>query len=260
MNNVLYDWPLNEEQFDLFKQQYQKYLEIGNDSEINNSGYAIDDSGLLLLEEGTLLHGTEYNEENLISISQNGILACEFLGMAEDAETFYCADFYRVPKTQTMSEYSAFCMEREIHSGVSFQRIERSRLPITPKMEGHALLGSPGIAFIVNNTSQLQPLLQYDAYRENGENSKKVREIVNWEAVKDNARFAKERLSAVLVGIPSNALSGILIGDRIKEDTEKIEFLKEQFPSCYITTIDGKILYTPQYGYYEEKTGTKRGR
>lgn len=230
---MLIDKPLTNVQKRILEDQIERYSKIKKDKTYFNNKKILSEEGKIVLEEGTLIHGTYFDIDVLKKISQQGILACEILGEPENNETYYCADFFRVPKNQTMKEYYEFCKEKELLAGFKVNRMETIKLPI---------LSPLSVGIIVNNDDHLQELLSYDPYRGNLE----VQEIVNQQELEDTGLYSKkERLSAVLIGVPSNCISGIWVGDKIKADKEKIEQLKSLFSKSYIVTNDGSILYMP---------------
>lgn len=230
---MLIDKPITKAQIKILEDQIDRYNMIKKNKTYCNNKRRVNEKGRIILEEGTLIHGTYFDIDVLRKISKNGILACEILGEPENNETYYCADFFRVPKTQTMKEYYEFCKEKEIVAGFKTDKMETVKLPV---------LSPFSVGIIVNNDSYLQDLLSYDPYRENLE----VQGIVNQQELLDTGLYDnRERLAAILIGVPANCISGIWIGDRIRTDKEKIEQLKSLFIKSYIVTNDGSILYTP---------------
>lgn len=230
---MILDRPLTEVQIEILKAQLDRYAKIKEDSQYINNKQKLDKEGRLILEEGTLIHGTYFDVDILKKISQHGILACEILDEFENNETYYCADFFRVPKTQTMEEYYRFCKEKDILAGFKVNKMETTKLPVL-----HPL----NVGIIVNNDSYLQELLSYDPYRGNLD----VQGIVNQQELEDTGLYnKKERLSAILIGVPANCISGIWVGERIKAHKEKLEQLKTMFSKSYIITSDGMTLYKP---------------
>lgn len=232
---VIWDKELNDKQKRLLEEQINRFNQIKN-SNIKNTDFKKDEKGKIVLQEGTLLHGTSFDIEKLKDIKENGILACEFLGKLEEDETFYCADFYRVPKTMKMQEYFDWCHESEQKGIIRMSKMECSRMPIR---------NQAGLVFIVNQNQNLKDLLSLDVYRDN-EFTEEMKEVVNFEGI-DNDRLygSKERLSAILYGVPANMISGIWIGDYVRENEEYIEKLKQIFPESYIVDKEGSIIYEP---------------
>lgn len=218
---MVFDKSLSQEQMRALKKQwilFNRYSKFN----IKNNELKKDENGKLVLEEGTLIHGTsEFDKEKLDSISRAGILACEFLGTYEDAETYYCADFMRVPEKQTLEKY----LSNKANSA-------SGRIPCNPS--------SSSIAFIVNPSMEIEELIKMDCYR-----NKDIRDILNTNSSVVE-RYSGERegyASAILGGIPASCFSGIIVGDKILEDIEQIKTLKQLFPNCYLTTSDGTIIH-----------------
>lgn len=231
---AIFDKPLTPDQYHLLEEQYRRHQQLSNEVIYNQNLPSLTPNGKLFLNEGTLIHGYScahidpHTEEVLTSISQYGILASEFLGKYEDAETFYCADFFRVPMSQSLSEYSKFCIQYDQYG----PKIEKSRLPN----------GNFGIAFIVEPNTKINDLLSYDPYRNNGDISDKMRQIVDWENVQDS-RFPHQRLSAILYGVPSSCIAGIWVGNVTFNKENNIDIIKHLFPQCYITNSDGDVIH-----------------
>ena len=168
-----------------------------------------------------------------------------FLGGHEDAETFYCADFYRVPEKCSVEDYSKYVAQPDIKtlpSGAKLAvgKIEKSRLP-------HGSPYGTRIALIVNpNEPELRGLLANDVYRQN-ERFQEMKGIVNFNAL-DNDRFMgnNNRLSAVLVGVPSKFISGIMVDEKIQRDRQAMGHLENSFPNAYIVNTRGLFLRVPE--------------
>jgi len=60
----------------------------------------------------------------------------------------------------------------------------------------------------------------------------------------------------VPIGIPANAISGILVSRDVSQDKEKLEMLMQYFPEQYITNPDGELIYEPQRTEIKKKETT----
>ena len=80
----------NEKQREL-RAQIDRFIKLKG---IPRKTVTIED--VIKLPEGTLIHGTRVDEETLSSIAESGIITGQAFGIAEDGETYYCADFHRV--------------------------------------------------------------------------------------------------------------------------------------------------------------------
>lgn len=222
----------NQQQKILFEQM-QRFAVLKN-SKVTKTEYKVNEDGKLLLQEGTLLHGVRgWTAEILEEISKTGIVSCEFgKGVVEDNETFYSADFWRVDENASLGEYTEACIRNK--------KPEADFLPLRRFDKTNK------IAFIIDsNNYSIQELLSYDAFRDNGTPSEISESIIS-QNHRSNREYMKERLSAVLFGIPSNAFSGIMIGKKLSEEMpEKIEEIKKIFPELYIVTQEGNLIYEP---------------
>ena len=51
-----------------------------------------------------------------------------------------------------------------------------------------------------------------------------------------------DRESAIIFGLPSSLIEGVLVGRKLEQDKESLNHIKEKLPDCYICNIDGKII------------------
>lgn len=54
--------------------------------------------------------------------------------------------------------------------------------------------------------------------------------------------FFTDRESAILFGIPSNFIEGILVGRKYEKDKKMLNKIKNLLPDCYICNLDGKVI------------------
>ena len=192
----------------------------------------VDSQGKIILDEGTLIHGMKSYDENVLkSISKNGIMSSEAFNRIEDGETFCCADFFRVFESIPITAFNTM-----FFSSNTLKKITDRFTPFSKSK-----YGKDRIAFIVNKNSQNSELLSYDAYREGTVPSNVVKQFVT------SLPMDPKTGSAILVGVPANCINGIVVGENIAIDQNKISYLKSLFPESYITTTDGSILYMPDY-------------
>lgn len=206
---------LTKEQITILKKQIEtfKNLRTTNRQQIIPKNKPI-------LPQGTLIHGTGFDEKTLRSIADSGIITGQYFGIEEDGETYFCADFHRVSKDTSLEDYNN-----------SFSHYD-GRCPFGER-------GKNTIAFIIHPNITLEELIKYDCYRENTEESKKTKSFVNEKGLPIEN---KEEASSILFGIPSCFINGIIIGDNLISK-EKIDLLKKIFPNCYLIRNNGKIIY-----------------
>ena len=51
-----------------------------------------------------------------------------------------------------------------------------------------------------------------------------------------------DRESAIIFGLPSSLIEGVLVGRKLEQNKESLNHIKEKLPDCYICNIDGKII------------------
>ena len=54
--------------------------------------------------------------------------------------------------------------------------------------------------------------------------------------------FFTDRESALLFGIPSSMITGILVGRKYEKDNNILKEIKNLLPNCYICNLDGKVI------------------
>lgn len=217
-STMLFHKEVSEEDLKKIEEQWKKVIDLSvvdvpNDIRIRQA------AGMKELTEGTLIHGTSFDLDKLRSIKEKGIISGEILGIPEDCETHYCADFFRVPQNMSVGEYIKW-YDRRIKVGrVIMPMMERNRLPSTT--------GSESLGFIINTTSSdIVDLLKMDAYRPEGYEA--LKNIIT-QLPRDIEGPEAKRLSAILCGIPSNFISGIIIHKKIVEDRERMMGIKDLF-------------------------------
>lgn len=226
----------------IFEQLYN-YFNLQN-SNFKNLAYQKDANGKLILPKGTLLHGTGetygkksfITQEQLQSISKNGIIAPEFFGSAEQFnETYYCADFFKVTESQTLHEYSK--THREYVLGNTKQIApEANYLPVLNQKDIIAFIIQP------NKNEIFNKLLDFDIYKSN-EHKKFMQSLTGNVSYIYHLEWA-DRLSSILVGLPVNTFSGIWISKNLNT-SQTLNTLKQYFSDCFIVDNSGEFLFEP---------------
>lgn len=65
-----------------------------------------------------------------------------------------------------------------------------------------------------------------------------------WYIIVNKDDFFTNRESAILFGLPSNLIEGILVGRIYENDKTILKKIKELLPNVYICNIDGKVIET----------------
>lgn len=185
--------------------------------------------GELEFPEGTLIHGTRYDRAKLTSIAKHGVVSGELMGVPEDCETHYCADFFRVSEDMSLDDYLSFISTPEQVGKIRKTKMETNYFP-RPKDRTNKI----GIVFDTNNPV-VQALQENDAYRSD---NKTLDSVINQLPIKDEE--AVKRVSAILGGLPANLISGLVIPSTIANDPEEVSFLKKRFPKAVLLAVEGE--------------------
>lgn len=232
-DNFLIETDLTDEQIKIFVEQINRFNELSKYYSVK-SNPLMDEDGNLIFKEGTLIHGiSAYDEDKLDNISKTGILTGQAVGVSEDGETYYCADFHRVDRDITVEEY---CTNFKINDG---------RCPFG----GARADNSRSVAFVVAPNEVCSELLSYDCYRVDTKESDITRSFVNLNGLPRKGSET-DKVSSILYGVPYNFINGIVVGGKILDDENKIKFLMEKFPNCYIMTAFGELIYDPSKDDY----------
>ena len=224
-NKGLHVYPgVTPEQLEALKDEAMDFMVLGS-QDIKNNNLEIDEEGNVLVNEGTLLHGTTFNkkkdDEKIESIAVNGIITREFFGSKEKGGTYYHAEFYRANRNMTLKE---------------FLSDERAYFP--KKDNGI-------IAFLVINSDVVSELFKNNSLEEGSNVTDEIRSLVEEGLVYHKDELENKTVAAIPIGVPTNCLSAVIVSDDIKEDKEKMERLHELFPKLYILDLKGKALVLP---------------
>jgi hypothetical protein len=106
------------------------------------------------------------------------------------------------------------------------------------------------IGIIFNGTNiYTKELLNGDILNPDNISDEEVKEFVNDKYYdqfiidrKNKDDFFTNRESAILFGIPSNLIEGILVGREYENNQEILNEIKKILPNCYICNLDGKVI------------------
>ncbi len=51
-----------------------------------------------------------------------------------------------------------------------------------------------------------------------------------------------DRETAIIFGLPSTLIEGIIVGRKIEKDEKSMDYIKSKLPDCYICNLDGKVI------------------
>lgn len=257
-------------------EQIGKYYEVKNYS-IKKDTYNIGDE--VKLKKGTLLHGTYKNIDGLKEILKDGLISSWFIdgriskypssvGIWNLKKDYYLKDYIDLYSGGTIMYCGVF------ENGKDTQQNKTEVIPYTEmtniidmvsKVDCHMwtleqtkearfmpslVQDRVQIGIIFNGSNKyLAELLKGDILNPNNINDNDVKPFINQDYYekfiknrKSKDDFFTDRESAVLFGIPSNFIEGILVGRKYENDNKILAELKTLLPDVYICNLDGKVI------------------
>ncbi len=257
-------------------EQIGKYYEVKNYS-IKKDTYNIGDE--VKLKKGTLLHGTYKNIDGLKEILKDGLISSWFIdgriskypssvGIWNLKKDYYLKDYIDLYSGGTIMYCGVF------ENGKDTQQNKTEVIPYTEmtniidmvsKVDCHMwtleqtkearfmpslVQDRVQIGIIFNGSNKyLAELLKGDILNPNNINDNDVKPFVNQDYYekfiknrKSKDDFFTDRESAILFGIPSNFIEGILVGRKYENDNKILVELKTLLPDVYICNLDGKVI------------------
>lgn len=253
----------------LLQEQIDKFYKLQAEYKIDNEKHSLGDN--ILLDSNTLIHGTRIATNELKTIKEYGLLAPEFFGKySKNKKKPFVVEFWNIEENISLKDYiNKYCgvtIEVKDNNGTISKRIispinnieneilslkEYRDYLIYQNQEQRFLpnkyLNNATMAFIIRINDKNKDLFTNDIFSVQFD-KKIIKQIVpKWFYKKymenrtfDNYETGREK--AILYGMPSNLIEGILVNREIEEDSNKLTIIKEQFPYCYICNIDGKVI------------------
>lgn len=233
----------------------------------------------VLLKKGTLLHGTYKNIEGLKEILNDGLISSWFIN-ARTSKYPSSVGVWNLKEDYLLKDYIDFYSGGTIlYSGIFENNIDTgsNKTAIIPYSKMNNIINE--ITKIdchkwnIDQTKEARfmPSLVQDRVQIgiifNGENDY-IHELLKGDILSNNINdidvkdfvnpiyyetFIKgrkhkddlftDRESAILFGIPSNFIEGILVGRKYEKDTNILTEIKELIPEVYICNLDGIIIY-----------------
>ncbi len=255
-----------------FINQINKFYELNSNFKLQPNDYNIGD--FLVLKKHTFLHGARSAMEHLDEIKKDGIISQDFITTYnKNKKTPFCASMWNIQKEITLGEYvklysgATVTLETAQNKAVEIKLVSYGELDqaldkfkntpnwrwIAEQTKESRFMPSLSnnkvdIAFIFNTQSQeAQDFIKQDVFNLNL-NPKIVKTILkkwfykNYIYCKERTALTTNRESAILFGMPSCFIEGILVSKELEKNLEKLKVLKEKFPKCYIANLEGKII------------------
>ena len=254
----------------IMKSQIETFYKVKYEI-VHKNKYNIGDK--VLLKKGTLMHGTYKNIKGLKEIVKNGLVSSDFI---EGRKSKYpsCVGVWNLKKDYLLKDYVDFYsggtasimnndgskrktkvipysqMNDLIHEFTNDKNCFRWFLEQTKEARFLPSLVQDdvqiGIIFNGNN-KYIKELLKGDIL--NNISDKDVKPFVNEKYYsrfiidrKNKDDFFTDRESAVLYGIPSTLIEGILVGRKYEKDEKILKKIKALLPDCYVCNLDGIVI------------------
>lgn len=269
--NIINKEDINEKSKELLINQINIYFDALDNYKTKAHNYKIGDE--LFLKKGTLIHGTHMNIDGLKEIVNKGLL-CSQLTNGRNAKYPLCVGVWNLKEDYYLKDYINFysggtirynnmendnteteiisyddmsnCMEiiknKGYHRWYMEQTKEARFLPslIQDKVQIGIIFSSDNEYINKMKKADILDLSIDDDVVMPFVNSYYYEKFLKDRKNKDD--FFTDRESAIVFGIPSDFVEGILVG----RDYEKNEFIlnqiKELLPNCYICNLDGIII------------------
>lgn len=244
----------------------------------HKNDYKIGD--MVYLKKDTLLHGTFKNYDGLVGIVNNGLIGSIFSnnriskypssvcvwklkkdGYLKDYINFYNGgtikyhglikdkEYTKENKTEVISfDEMANINNHILNNPCRMWTMEQTKeARFMPSMVQDIV--QIGIIFNIDNEFK-DMILQNDILNPKDIDDKSFKELLSneydTESICDERYnkddFYTDRESAILFGIPSSFIAGILVGREYEQDNLILNKIKKLLPNCYICNLDGKII------------------
>ena len=267
---------LNNKEKNILIEQVNRYYEVKK-CNIEKETYNVGEE--VKLKKGTLLHGTYKNLDGLKEIIKNGLISSWFID-GRDSKYPSSVGVWNLKKDYNLKEYINFYSGGTImYSGIieNGEPTKNNKTAIIPYNEMNNIINivskidchnwnleqtkearflpslvqdkvQIGIIYNGNNKYSLE-LLKGDILDPNNINDNDVKPFVNpyyydrfIKERKCKNDFFTDRESAILFGIPSNLIEGIIVGRKYEKDKNVLKEIKTLLPDVYICNLDGKVI------------------
>ena len=251
--------------------QIDNFYNALNNYKLPDHNYNIGDK--VYLKKGTLLHGTYKNIEGLEEIVKNGLVSSWFIdardskypssvGVWNLKQDYYLSDYINyysggtvryfnhqnnesITKVIKYDELNNFIDDFKSNDYLVWKMEQTKEARFLPSLVQNIV--QIGIIFNSNN-EEIKPLLKNDILSlsmsdlevKDFVNEKYYKEFIKYRLVKDD--FFTDRESAILFGIPSCFIEGILVGRVYEKDENMLNRIKELLPNAYICNLDGMVI------------------
>jgi len=256
----------------LVLEQIKHFYDCLTNFKLNEHKYKIGDS--VILKKGTYLHGTFRNIDGLKDIANQGLIASWFIdgriskypssvgvwNLKKDYQLVDYINFYSGGTVRYFNQHDdkketeviecdkvQNLLNRVIEKGYLVWQMEQTK---EARFMPSLVQNKVQIGIIFNSDNEYgKKLLKGDILNHLNVNDEDVKAFVNesyYERFiidrKNKDDFFTDRESAILFGLPSNLIEGVLVGREYEKDESKLNEIKLLLPNVYICNLDGKVI------------------
>ena len=243
---------------------------------IPKNNYKIDDD--VKLKKGTFIHGIPGLLDNFDWIIENGFVAIDFTGNSEGKNKIKNSiGMWNIKKDILLKDYinnySGITITYTIGRGpgsktisklISYHKFDKETEKINNDEEIWTYWGEKTkevtflpslvsnkrqIAFILNMESDYaKEMIKADVWsKELDEETLKYFLDYRYYPKFLDLRFNRDatttdRESAIIFGLPSRLIEGVLVGRKLEQDKEALKYIKSKLKNCYICNLNGKVI------------------
>lgn len=228
----------------------------------------------VFLKKHTFLHGLGANPDGFDFVVDEGFICQDFnhksknkvfhsIGMWNIQEDCYLKDYIKFYSGGTIKYYEVIDDKpNEKYIVSSFGNLEEDTIKVnnmknvwmwqaeqTKEVRFMPSLASDKvqIGFILNMESDYAKELSYaDVYnKEFNEDILKyfcVEMFLDELIAKGVTPQTTDRESSIFFGLPSTFIEGVLVGRKYEQDIDKLNYIKNKLPDCYICNLDGTVI------------------
>ena len=240
-----------------------------NDNIVKNK-YKIGED--VKLSKGTFIHGIFGELENFDFTINNGFISIDFTSKPSPNKISDSVGMWNIQNDMLLKEYinqySGFTISYSVGRGPGSKTISKL-IPyhkfdeLTEEIWSYWGDQTKEVRFIpslVSNKRQIALILNMDS-----EYAKKLTyndvwnldfdeetlipfldyryadKFINNDRLSRNASTT-DRESAIMFGLPSKLIEGVLVGRKIENDDQSLNYIKSKLSDCYICNLDGKVI------------------
>ena len=231
----------------------------------------------VLLKKGTFMHGIFGELDNFDFTIENGFISSDFTQEPRSNKICNSVGMWNIQKDILLKDYinlySGITITYNIGRGpgsktecimVPYHQFDKITEEINNKEEIWSYWGEQTkevrfmpslvsnkrqIAFILNtNNEYAKELIKNDVWNTSLSNEIlepfiDSRYFLTFKEERFNrTAITTDRESAIMFGLPSTLIEGILVGRKIEQDKKALEYIKNKLPDCYICNLDGKVI------------------